>query len=227
MPIRRNAFVAFLLAATLCVSFAQTQAGDPGDSLLAFLNQSIDWYHCVQIPSQLSDDPSDSIYTTYNRNAGLQAVSLILDFGRIQAEQMQLDDPHNAPPAADTAQTATLSQRVASAQDKVKQITAGLDLLEQQAATAGGKKLQTMNDQIAELKSDLELARARLEVLQSMNAFTSTEVSAGLIGKIDELERTVPEARIARSAELSARSSLSESNNDETLQDRNGGRATS
>ena len=97
MPIRRIAFVAFLLfAATLCVSFAQTQADDSGYSLLAFLNQSIDWYHRIQIPSQLSNDPSDSIYTTYNRNASLQAVSLILDFGRIQAEQMQLDHPHDA-----------------------------------------------------------------------------------------------------------------------------------
>jgi hypothetical protein len=64
MPIRRIAFVAFLLAATLCVSFAQTQADDPGNSLLAFLNQPIDWYHRIQIPSQLSHNPSDSIYTS-------------------------------------------------------------------------------------------------------------------------------------------------------------------
>jgi small-conductance mechanosensitive channel len=227
MAIRRIAFVAFLLAATLCVSFAQTQADDPGTSLLAFLNQSIDWYHRVQLLSQLSNDPSDSIYTTYNRTAGLQAVALILDFGRIQAEQMQLDHSHDAPAASNTAQPATLSQRVASAQDKVKQITAGLDIFERQAATAGGKKLQTINNQTAELKSDLELARARLEVLQSMNAFTSTAVSAGLPGKIDELERTVPEVRVVRSAELSARSAHSESNNGETLQNGNHGRAAS
>ena len=227
MPIRRIAFVAFLLAATLCVSFAQTQADDPGDSLLAFLNQSIDWYHRVQISSRFSNDPSDSIYTTYNRNASLQAVSLIFDFGRIQAEQIQLDHPHDASTAASTAQPATLSQRVAGAQDKVKQTTAGLELLERQAAAARGKKLQTINDQIAELKSDLELARARLEVLQSMNAFTSTGVSAGLLGKIDELERTVPEARIARTVELSARSSHPESNSSETPQNGNHGRATS
>ena len=141
------------------------RADDPDDSLLAFLSQSIDWYHRVQFASQLSSDPSDSIYTAYNHNAGLQAVSLIFDFGRIQAEQIQLDHPDEAPIAANTAQPATLSQRATSAQDKVKQITAGLDLLEQQAAAASGKKLQTIEDQTAELKSDLGLARARLEVL--------------------------------------------------------------
>ena len=226
MPIRRIAFVVLLLAATLCVSLAETQADDPGDSLLAFLSRSIDWYHRVQIPSQVSNDPSDSIYTAYNRTTGLQAVSLIFDFGRIHAEQIQLDRLINEPTAANTAQPATLSQRVASAQDKIKQITAGLDLLERQAATASGKKLHTINDQLAELKSDLDLARARLEVLQSMSAFTASGVSAGLIGKIDELERTVPEARVVRSAQLGARSSDSESKS-KTLQDGNHGTTTS
>ena len=165
MSIRRVAFVVLLVAVTLCGCLAQVRADDSDDSLLAFLKQSIDWYHRVQIPSQLSSDPSDSIYTTYNRNAGLQVVSLIFDFGRIQAEQIQLDHPDEAPIAANTAQPATLSQRATSAQDKVKQITAGLDLLEQQAAAASGKKLQTIEDQTAELKSGLGLARARLEVL--------------------------------------------------------------
>ena len=98
MSIRRIAFVVFLLAATLCRCLAQVRADDSGDSLLAFLNQSIDWYHRIKIPSQLSNDPSDSIYTTYNRNAGLQAVSLIFDFGRIQAEQIQLAIPSTRQP---------------------------------------------------------------------------------------------------------------------------------
>jgi small-conductance mechanosensitive channel len=227
MPIRRIAFVALIFAAMLCVCVAQMQADDPGDSLLAVLSQSIDWYHRVQIPGQLSNDPSDSIYSAYNRTAGLQAVSLIFDFGRSQAEQIQLDHASVPLTSAGTAQPATLSQRVATAQDKVKQTTASLSLLEQQVAAAHGKQLQTINDQIAELKSDLDLAHARLDVLQSMSAFTSTGVSGGLLGKIDELERTVPEARIARTAEMSARSSLAESNNNEIPQNGNRGSSNS
>ena len=203
MPIRRIAFVAFLLAVAVFVCLAQTQPNDPGDSLLAFLNESIDWYHRVQIPGQLSTDPADSINTNYSRNASLQAVSLIFDSARVQAEQIQLNHLHDASTPAGTAQPASLPQRVADQQDKIKQSTAGLDILELQVAAARGKKLQTIDDQIAELKSDLELAHARLEVLQSMNAFTNTGVSDGLLGKIDELERTVPEARIARTVERS------------------------
>ena len=57
-----------------------------------------------------------------------------------------------------------------------------------------------------------------------MSAFTSAGVSAGLLGKIDQLERTVP---VARTVELGARSSHSEFNSSESSQNENHGRATS
>src|SRR6266542_3811667 len=62
-----------------------------------------------------------------------------------------------------------------------------------QSGSADGKKRQTLDAQIAEQKSELDLAQARLETLEDMNAFTAAESAAGLLGKIAELERTVPE----------------------------------
>jgi small-conductance mechanosensitive channel len=221
MPVRRIALFALLLAVTLCVCLAQTRPDDPGDSLLAFLNQSIDWYHRVQNSGQLSTDPSDSIYIDNSRNASLQVVSLIFDFARIQAEQIQLDHP----PDADKVQAANLPQLLANAQDKVKRSAADLDVLERQAATAHGRKLQTIGDQIAEQKSNFDLAQARLEALQSMNAFTTAGVSAGLLGKINELERSIPEARTSRTVERSAHPLHSESNRSEIPPNGNRGSA--
>ena len=221
MPVRRIALFALLLAVTLCVCLAQTRPDDPGDSLLAFLNQSIDWYHRVQNSGQLSTDPSDSIYIDNSRNASLQVVSLIFDFARIQAEQIQLDHP----PDADKVQAANLPQLLANAQDKVKRSAADLDVLERQAATAHGRKLQTIDDQIAEQKSNFDLAQARLEALQSMNAFTTAGVSAGLLGKINELERSIPEARTSRTVERSAHPLHSESNRSEIPPNGNRGSA--
>jgi small-conductance mechanosensitive channel len=223
MPVRRIALFALLLAVTLCVCLAQTQPNDPGDSLLAFLNQSIDWYHRVQSSGQLSTDPSDSIYIAYSRDASLQVVSLIFDFARIQAEQIQLDHPHDT----DNVQTANLPQLLANAQDKVKRSAADLDVLERQAATTHGRKLQTIDDQIAEQKSGFDLAQARLEALQSMNAFTTAGVSAGLLGKINELERTIPETRTSRTVERSAHALHSESNRSEIPPNANPASATS
>jgi len=196
MPVRRIAISALLLAAALCACLAQAQPEDPGNALITFLNQSIDWYRRVEVPGQLSTDPTDLIYTSYNRNSSLQAISLIFDFARAQALQIQLDHPQDGAPAADTAQSVhNLPQLTASAQEKVKQATADLDTLQQQAAKAAGKKRQTIDDQIAEQKSELDLAQARLETLQNMSAFASAGASTGLLGKINELERTVPEVR--------------------------------
>jgi small-conductance mechanosensitive channel len=201
MIVRRFAVFALLLAAALC-AIAQVSPDDSGEALIGFLNQSIEWYRRVQGPGQLATDPSDSIYTSYNRNFSLQVISLIFDFARAQAQQIQLDHPQNAAPAADTNQAAhTLSQLVASARDKEKQSSADLDALQQQSTNATGKKRQTIDDQIAEQKSELELARARLEALQNMNAFANAGASTGLLGKINDLERTVPEAHIAHSPE--------------------------
>jgi small-conductance mechanosensitive channel len=220
MPVRRIALFALFLAAALCACLAQAPPDDPGNALIGFLNQSVDWYRRVQIPGQLTTDPSDSIYTNYNRSSSLQAISLIFDFARAEAKQIQLDHPQDSAPVADNNQAAhNLSQLVASAQDKEKQSAADLDALQQQATNATGKKRQTIDDQIAEQKSELELAQARLEALQNMSAFATAGASAGLLGKINDLERSVPEAHIARSVESnperSARPPHSEANRSE------------
>jgi small-conductance mechanosensitive channel len=196
MPVRRIIVFALFLSAALCAGLAQAQPGDPGDALIGFLNQSIGWYRHVQFPSQFATDPSDSIYSAYNRNSSVQAISLIFDFARQQAQQIQREHAHDTGPAPDNTQgTRNLPQLVASAQQKVKQATADLNALQQQAASASGKKRQTIDDQIAEQKSELDLAQARLETVQNMSAFAIAEASEGLLGKINELERTIPEVR--------------------------------
>jgi small-conductance mechanosensitive channel len=200
MTVRRIALLVSLFAATLSACFAHAQTDDP-DGLLNFLTQSISWYRHVQVPGQLSIDPSDSIYSSYNRNSSIQTVSLIFDFARAQGQQIQIDHaaqtPENKP-----ANGHDLTQLVTNAQQRVTQATSDLDTLQQQASQLTGKKRLTLDDQIAEQKSELELARARLEALQNMAAFASAGTSAGVLGKINELERTVPEVRsVARPVE--------------------------
>jgi small-conductance mechanosensitive channel len=216
MPVRRIALFALLFAA-IWAAFAQEQPKDPGEELLGFLDQSIKWYRHVQVPGQLSIDTSDAIYTAYNRNSSLQTLSYIFDFARIRAQQIQLEHVHDAaPPTEGTVQSHNLPQLVAKAQDRVKQATADLDTLEKQASDATGKKRQTFDDQIAEQKSELDLAQARLETLQGMSAFATAGASAGLLGKINELERTVPEVRVERSVEPRVRNSRADTRRTDT-----------
>jgi len=206
MSIRRITIYALLFAVSLCMCLAQAQPDDPGNALIGFLNQSIEWYRHIQLPGQLSTTPSDSIYSTYNRNYSVQVISLIFDSARAEAQQIRVDHPQNSAPSTENR----LSQLVAAAQDKVKQAVADLDALQKQAANSNGKKTKVTDDQIAEQKSELDLARARLEALQNMSAFAVAGAEAGLLGKINDLERNIPEARIARDIEHRTRPKHSE-----------------
>jgi small-conductance mechanosensitive channel len=195
MHVRRITIAALLFAA-LCACVAQAKPETPGAALLAFVSQSIDWYRHVQLPGQLSTDPGDSIYSTYNQNSSLQTVSLIFEAAREEAVQIQLEHPQDSDPAADNAgATRNLTQFLASAAEKVKQATSDLDALQQKASSGTEKQRRTIADQIAEQQSELALAQARLEAVQNMSSFASAGTSGGLLGKINELERTIPEIR--------------------------------
>ena len=186
---------ALLLFAFLATGVAQVQTADNGGELIGLLNQSIAWHHRLQL-SHIATDPSDSIYAGYNRNASLQVLALIFDFAREQARQLQLAKPQTASaPAAPPGNTpgSRLQQLIAVAEQRMKKADDELDALQRQAQTATGKKYQLILTQMAEQQSEVELAQARLETLQNMSAFTTAESAAGLLGKIAELERTVPE----------------------------------
>jgi small-conductance mechanosensitive channel len=189
---------ALLLIAVVAAAAGQEQPADPSDALIGFLNRSIAWYHHLQFPSQFANDPSDSIYAGYNRTASLEALALIFEFARERARQIQLENPQTAPATPETtsgnaAPGRRLPQLIAAAHHRLDQSAADLNDLLMRSDSAKGKARQTLDAQITEQKSELDLAQARLEMLENMSAFTAAESAAGLLGKIAELERTVPE----------------------------------
>src|SRR6266511_5561921 len=197
----RCSLCALLLFAACCAGVAQEQPSDTGDALIGFLKDSIAWHHRLQLPGQLANDPSDSIYAGYNRDSSLEVLALIFEFAREQAQQIQLEHPQAAPaaPATPPANAGNqppgrrLPQLITAAHRRLDQAAADLNELLKQSGGASEKKRQTIDAQIAEQKSELDLAQARLETLESMNAFTAAEAAAGLLGRIADLERTVPE----------------------------------
>ena len=96
----RCSLCALLLFAACCAGVAQEQPSDIGDALIGFLKDSIAWYHRLQLPGQLANDPSDSIYAGYNRDSSLEVLALIFEFAREQARQNQLEHSQAAPAAS-------------------------------------------------------------------------------------------------------------------------------
>ena len=101
MTNRRIALFVLFLTATLWVCLAWAQTSNSGDALIGFLNQSIEWCRRVELPGQLSTDPADSVYTAYNRNASVQAISLIFDYARRAGPANSTRTCAGSSPAAD------------------------------------------------------------------------------------------------------------------------------
>src|SRR5207253_1982350 len=73
---------------------------------------------------------------------------------------------------------------------------AEVDALQRQAAAAPRRRT-VLEQQLAETRSELAFAQARAQALKTLSDFTAQvgAGSAGLLGQIDELERSVPEVR--------------------------------
>jgi small-conductance mechanosensitive channel len=200
---RRLASAALFL---LLISTPGTPQSGPNDrDVIAFLNQAIQWYHQVSGTQQLANDSADVLYIDNLHELSLDVLRNCFDFAHAVAALKTPSAVDTPPPDANSENPPTVSpqnlaQLAAKAQSQVKQSQEELDSLEKQLPDATGKKLATLKAQIAETRSELELAQARSETLNGFVQFLSSASAgnhAGLAAQIDDLERTVPEVRIS------------------------------
>lgn len=98
------------------------------------------------------------------------------------------------------AGAASLVASAAKADAEIKGARDRLDALQAQLANAGSRKRNELATQIAAAQSELDLAEARGEALHTILQFESGNFhqeglsAAGLLGQIEELEKSVPEA---------------------------------
>src|SRR5689334_9685011 len=179
----------------LLLLLALPLAADPGPSsqeqpILAHLNQAIGWYRRLAAQARLATEPSDVIFIDHDVQLARQAVAQAFDGARALAA---LD---SAPAAAPNA-SSTLAKRAADAADAAQRTQAEVNDLERHVAAAPPSRRARLAQQLEETKSELAFAQARAQALRTISDF-SAQVgagSAGLLGQIGELERSVPEVR--------------------------------
>jgi small-conductance mechanosensitive channel len=200
----RKLLTGTVLAVLLLSAHGVPETGIAGHDVIAFLNQAIQWYRQISSDQQLANDASDVLYLENLRDLGLETLRNCFDFARAEAALRPKDSPADATPQDSNAEgqpainAQNLAQRAVQAQARVKQSQEELDSLEKKLPTLTGKKRQTLTAQIAETRSELELAQARSDTLNGFVQFITSSASgnhAGLGAQIDELERTVPELR--------------------------------
>ena len=97
-----------------------------------------------------------------------------------------------------SAQAQNIANFAAQADADAKQAQSDLDDLQSKLPSTRGKNLTVLRSRIAEKRSEVDLAKTRSKALNSFVQFLSApgmSGSKGLSGQIEELQRSVPEAR--------------------------------
>ena len=162
----------------------------PAD-VIAYLARNIDWYRHIAALEQTGSQPVDLLARESAQRSATRSLQLAFDFGRAAAPLLSAASPSAAAaprPNVDGASTRAV-ERVANAEAQLAEIDAAL-------AKARGPARATLAARRNELLAELNFAKQIRDSVQSMRAFLSTQAAGGpdLLGIIDRMERTVPEA---------------------------------
>ncbi len=206
MRLRPCLLLFLLLCASLTGAPKKTARTDPPpakvrpEDVIAHLEESIAWYRGVVAAEQLTGIPSDLVVRDATLQRSLQALQLAFDFARAEAAflaaEKQAANPDLAPDASSGRTLATAAQRtdqsVTQLEDQLKAIAVDLT-----KSTAKNHALLAARQK--ELQAELALAKQAQTTIRGMLAVTGDttgqNAATGLLGEIETLERSVPEAR--------------------------------
>jgi len=183
--------MAMLLLAVRVGGAASTPVRSP---LLAFLDEAITWYRQQVTQARLVTEPSDVAFADAVRRQARQAVALAFDYARADATLAAPPQGSGAPPVS-AAGGASLQQHAADAERALAAKQATVDGLQRRLERARAAARATLQRRLAEAKSELDLARVRRDALKTLSDFAAqagNTASSGLLGQIDELQRSVP-----------------------------------
>lgn len=209
------AAIVVLLCASLQAQSAQSASPSLPDShqVLAFLNQTIDWFRHLSVEEQLADQPTDVLFMYNDRQTADQVLVLAFDFARADAQLLSSEGSSAAgsSPDSNPSQYQNLAQLASKAADAVTEKQQQLDALKQKLPATQGRARVALQYQIDTVQSDLDLAQTRSDTLSGLLQFISSTdgtgkvAGGGLLSQINELEQSVPEARSESPANSSAK----------------------
>ncbi len=165
----------------------------PGE-VLAHVNQTVDWYSQTQAVEGLPDIAQNVVTRDRLRRAAVSVVQQAFLFGRAAATLLAAT-PANGPPQS------SLDQAVARINDRVSALQAQLTGIDAELGRATGKARTTLKAQRNDVEAALALERevqstvGQLQHFQTSGLVTQARGSEDLLGQIEDLERSVPEAR--------------------------------
>ncbi|HEY8749750.1 MAG TPA: mechanosensitive ion channel family protein [Tepidisphaeraceae bacterium] len=195
--------VAVLLAAVL--GAAPGAGPDPNDYILHYLDQTIDWERGITSLDRAPISTQDVVFRETVHQTSRQALQIGFQAARAQAAALagtakpaSSQPAQTKPGAAGKVDRAKTIQTAAAAADQlVNQLNQQMAQVDKDIAGASGDALAGLQSKRDKLTSQMNFAKARQEALAKLMWFMASQDSggaAGLVPRIDELEKTVPDA---------------------------------
>ncbi len=179
-------------------------AVDPADRVMRFLDRTVDWSQRVRLLNQAAVNSEEVVYRDTIRQHSGQILQLGFSFAKAQAQL--LGNPAGPTTGPTGSSISRVNQAAATAAERVTKIQGELDqaIADIQKAPAPVPDLLTARRD--KLVAQLNLAKARQEVLQNLVGFNAGNGAAGsLAQKIDDLEHSLPDPHPAASDNTSSK----------------------
>jgi small-conductance mechanosensitive channel len=190
--------VAFIVLSRAFLVPARAQANGPGSGILQYLDRSISWYRAITnlvqtIPAVNAAPARDDL-----QQESVAFLQNAFDYARAQAATLpaqqagaEANGAQSSRRGLQQAYTAAM-QRVQSTQERIAAVSAAIQ-------KASRKKRAELVSQRDVLQSQLKLSEDIRNTLQKLVDFVNSSGeaggAAGVMGHINDLEQTVPEAR--------------------------------
>jgi small-conductance mechanosensitive channel len=170
--------------------------------VVAHLEQTIGWYRRISTDEPSTGVPGDILFREATQQNSTKALQLAFDFARAEAATFgsgtaNSNQPQpsgaggtNPNPGSQDMQAAAskAAGRVSMLQDRIKS-------LDSEIAKASGRSRATLTAQRSELQAELDLAQEIQTTIRDFTNFSGGAGSGGgLLGEINDLERSVPGA---------------------------------
>ena len=188
-----------IITVGLCAQIPPTGQDLPSDQqVIAFLTDSVEWYHHCVIERQLVTNPIDVMFQEDNRAGAVQILELSFDFARAEvlAGTASADIRKRPTNLSGVPELTELVQLENKTEAQSLEASEEIDVINQKLGKAHGDGRRELEAALAAAQSRLEILQAGLSTLEQLVAFmqASTSREAGdLASTIDVLARTVPE----------------------------------
>jgi len=201
--------LAILLGAAFVVRLALAKSAQPTqstqstsqlnpDAVLNHLDAVINWYHNITTNVPNSGQPSDAIYRSNAQSLAAEAVRLA--FQSAEAEAAVISE-QTAPPAQNVPEppSANGQQNFSQMQAKIASTVAStesqIQQLDSEIVRSVSRRREALVSKRDKLQGELELDHAMQDAINKLAKFESATESAstGLLGKVNQLKRSVPD----------------------------------